>query len=198
MLLFSLSTGVIITDNIMIYTGELSSVLLNTADTVTIIEPCGDFFRIDYFGYTTDVHKDVCVDLAGAVGPEMLLLFGKGYLDAGEYRKAADLLLLFTGKCAGSRYMNEALLLLEKTQKSLNAEGTGIYTDTLAVNDPDAVYLIMMADQNRILFESCGETKYKKKAIKYYKKILKKYDGSCYSAWARVSIFELKTEKKLY
>jgi hypothetical protein len=121
----SASTGIIITDNVLFYEGDLKITTLMIGDTVTIDGYCGDTAQVFLNRIFGTLLKGVLIDLGQEIAEEQLFVFSRGYYDEGCFAEAARLFFHFLYFYPGSRYYPEALFY------------TGLACDELACQGAD-------------------------------------------------------------
>ncbi|MBN2620066.1 hypothetical protein JXB22_03165 [candidate division WOR-3 bacterium] len=162
--LFSASTGIIITDNVLFYEGDLRITALMTGDTVTVTAENTDTVFIECNEKAGTLLQGVLIDLADTIAEEQLFMFARGYHDEQAFPQAMRLFVHFLHFFPGSRYYPEALFYTGRTFDERARQAT----------DKDTVPGITKNE---------GTSQYYY-AGTAYKQLLEQYPSSCYAGSA--------------
>jgi hypothetical protein len=91
MCLFSASTGIIITDNVLFYEGDLKITALMTGDTVAVTMKNTDTVFVECNNKAGTLLQGVLIDLADTIAEEQLFMFARGYHDEQAFPQAMRL-----------------------------------------------------------------------------------------------------------
>lgn len=119
LLMTAANPGVIIVDNVWFYGNDHQMRILNTADTVEIVDRGGDRYRVMCDTALGDLDRHVMIDLDAGIAEHELFVFGRGNFDGAEYETAARLLEIFVRRFDGSSYAAEALYYLGQSMEML-------------------------------------------------------------------------------
>jgi len=128
MCMISASAGIIITDNVLFYEGNLKITTFFLGDTVTIDGYHGDTVLVRFNEASGILLKGVLIDLDAEIAEEQLLVFARGYYDMGLFPQAVRLFVHFLHFCSGSQYYPEALFYTGRTFDALASQGAGYDT----------------------------------------------------------------------
>lgn len=123
LLAISINPAVIIVDNVWFYGADHKMRILSTGDMVDILEDLGERCTVWYDTTSSELDKNVLVDLNSEIGEHELFVFARGYFDEGEHEKAARLLDIFARYFDNSDYLAEALYYLAQSFEALIARG---------------------------------------------------------------------------
>lgn len=139
--LFSASTGIIITDNVLYYEGDLTIIAFSVGDTVTITRKNADTIFVARRGKAGTLLQGVLIDLGDEIAEEQLLVFARGYYDEQALPQALRLFVHFLHFFPGSAYRPEALYYTGLTFDGLARQGTEYDTlPGIALNERTGQY----------------------------------------------------------
>ncbi|MDH4210568.1 MAG: hypothetical protein OEV79_03900 [candidate division WOR-3 bacterium] len=265
-LVISINPGVVIIDNVWFYGNDHKMRILNTGDMVDILDDLDERYTVRYDTTSSEIDKNVLVDMNSEIGEHELFVFARGYFDEGEYEKAARLLDIFARYFDGSNYLAEALYCLAQSFEALIEKNDNDSIPGIAQNeslkqkyyngdiyrmivrdfpdDPfaskaqyrlinifriehlpwrDSVQIIQQElsmwedfctayqapDErvlglseigylSRVLYEITDTVDYRDMAIQTFGEIISDYPNTIYSAYAKVNLYELTSDKKIY
>jgi outer membrane protein assembly factor BamD (BamD/ComL family) len=138
------SQGIVITDNVWFYEGELKSRVINTGTLVDIIGSNDEYLKIKVDGVTGEVASGVLIDFSEEVAQERLLIFARGYYDEAEYEKSVLLFKAFIDEFSWSSYLAEALYYYGMASEEL----------AMKVGRPDTLNGFLFNDRYNIWYYS--------------------------------------------
>lgn len=121
LILLVASPAVIITDNVWFYGSDHKMRILNTADTVEIVDRSNDRYQVRCDTALGELDRHVMIDLETGIAEHELFVFARGNFDEGEYSRASRLLDIFIERFGDSEYAAEALYYLGQAMEMLAA-----------------------------------------------------------------------------